>query len=180
MDVAFETAVNVPPQVLVTPLAGAVTRIWPGVVGSVSLIATPLIATAALFVSVMRSADGIPEPTVAGVNVLTTEGTGFCTVVVAVAMLLARLGSALVLATVAVFVSVPPIVAAAVACATIVKLSAPAGSVAIENVTVPAAPTAGVVTVQPGGALADTNVVLAGSGSETTTPVAGSGPGLVS
>jgi len=157
-----------------------VTRIWPGVVGSVSLIATPLIATAALFVIVMRKVDATPEPTVAGVNVFATDGTGFCTSVPADAVLLAGFESTLVLVTVAVLVIVLPIGAAAVACTVIAKSYTPAGSDAIENVTVPPAPTAGVVAIQPDGALAETNVVFAGKGSASATPVAGSGPGLLS
>src|SRR5215212_4840056 len=51
-----------------------------------------------------------------------------------------------------------------------------AANVAMVQVTVPPPPAAGVVHVQPAGCDRLTNVVLPGSGSESETPMAGSGP----
>jgi hypothetical protein len=56
--------------------------------------------------------------------------------------------------------------------ATIVKVAVSfAATVPLLKLTVPLEPTVGAATVQPGGALAETNVVLAGSGSEIVTVV---------
>ena len=57
-----------------------------------------------------------------------------------------------------------------------VKGYAPAASEGIVQVTVPAAPTAGVVHVQPPGLTRERNVVPAGSVSERDTVVAALGP----
>src|SRR5690349_8856887 len=64
-------------------------------------------------------------------------------------------------------------------CPTSVKVPAgPGGKVGMVQVTAPPAPTAGVVQDQPAGAVRLTNVMVAGSGSESDTVLAASGPTL--
>ena len=53
---------------------------------------------------------------------------------------------------------------------------APSARVAVVQVIVPPAPTAGVVQFVPAGALSETNVMPAGSVSAMTTPCAVDGP----
>ena len=103
----------------------------------------------------------------------------FCTVVVAVAELLAGLGSVVELVTVAVFVTTVPFGVFAFAFSTIVKTAvSPAATAALEKVMVPVPPTAGVAGVHPLPVVtpADTNVVPAGITSVTCTEAASDGP----
>ena len=98
-------------------------------------------------------------------------------VVVAVPLLFAGVGSAVVEEMVAVFVIVadaPELIAT-----TKVKTALPAGNEAIEHVTVPAEPTAGVVQLQPAGEVSETKVVLAGNASVSVTVEAELGPALM-
>ena len=91
------------------------------------------------------------------------------TVVVAVALVSAESGSGVTEVTVAVFERTVPSGVAPSTAATIVKVAEPTGSEAIEQETVPFVPTAGVEQLQPAGALTETKVVPAGSGSESGT-----------
>ena len=105
---------------------------------------------------------------------------GQATVVLKVAVLFAKLGSFVVLATVAVLVTVVPPVTPAPKCVTKVKVAvAPLAKEGIVAVTVPAAPTAGLVGVQPAGADRDWNVNPEGRTSVRVTLCAASGPLLV-
>jgi hypothetical protein len=79
--------------------------------------------------------------------------------------------------TVAVFVIEP--LAPVATLTTSVKTTLPGASEATEQEIVPLAPTAGVVHVQPTGEVSDTNVVFAGSGSDSATVVALLGPALL-
>ena len=101
------------------------------------------------------------------------------TVVVAVALLLPGAGSPLALDTVAVFESTVPCATFASTCTPRVKLALATGIFAILQETVPPAPNAGVVQLQPPGDASDANVVPAGSVSDKTTEAAKSGPALV-
>lgn len=99
------------------------------------------------------------------------------TTVGAVAELLALLGSGVALAIVAVLLRLP----ATVGRMTRVNVAAgaPEARVAMVHVTVPPAPTAGVVQAQPAGEVSDWNVVFAGSMSVIVSIEAGDGPALV-
>src|SRR5437667_450609 len=98
-----------------------------------------------------------------------------CTVVVAVPALFAALLSEVLLAPVAVFVSVEPSAADGLTCTTTVKVAdALAGRVATVHDTVPVPPAGGFVQVKAGPAVcvSDTNVVPAGSTSLRATACA--------
>jgi hypothetical protein len=102
------------------------------------------------------------------------------TVVVVVLVLLAGTGSGGAAATVAVLVrTVPSVVPLATTADTAIVAVSPDAMVAFEHETVPVAPTAGAVQVQPAGALTLVKSTAAGSGSVTTTVAAGTGPVLV-
>ena len=102
------------------------------------------------------------------------------TVVVAVALLLAGVGSVVEELTVAVLEMTVPLAVVESTFTTMVKLAlSPLPIVAFVHVTVPLAPTAGVVQVQPAAALSETKVVCSGSGSVTLTELACEGPPLL-
>jgi hypothetical protein len=101
-------------------------------------------------------------------------------VVVAVAVLFAALGSVAAEPTLAVLLTGPP--AAALVATTSVKLAVPPlANVTRLHVTVPPAPTAGVVQAKAGPASCtpDTNVVPAGNTSVSVTLCALPGPALL-
>jgi hypothetical protein len=118
----------------------------------------------------------LPEPVADGpVKLFTTV-----TVVEALAVLFAALGSVAAEPTLAVLLTVP--LAVALVATTSVKLAAPPlASVARLHVTVPPAPTAGVVQVKAGPEFCtpDTNVVPAGNASVSVTLCALLGPALL-
>lgn len=119
----------------------------------------------------------IKPPDVLAIPVTTTvDGL---TVVVAVALLLPGVGSAVVLDTAAVALMLP-LKAALTFTTTVITTDADgARSATTEQFTVPDAPTAGVVQVVPIGAVTDTNVVLAPNGRLMATAAALLGPALV-
>jgi hypothetical protein len=99
------------------------------------------------------------------------------TVVGAVAELFPATGSAIVLATVAVFVMVEPTAApASTRTRSVTAEIWPEVSEARAQETVPVPPTAGVVQVQPLGVETERKVVLAGTASVRVTPIAVAGP----
>jgi hypothetical protein len=102
--------------------------------------------------------------------------TAALTVVPAVAELLAADGSEVVVATIAVLFSAP---AAEVFTTSVNMAGAPEARLAIVHVTVPPAPTAGVVHSHPATEVSETNVVPAGSVSFKLTPAAAEGPALL-
>jgi hypothetical protein len=102
------------------------------------------------------------------------------TVVLAVALLLPVLESAVVELTVAVFEIVVPSAVSGLTWTTRMKVAVvPLASEPVVHVTVPVDPTAGVVHVQSVGAAIDWNVVCAGSGSVIVTLAAALGPALL-
>lgn len=111
--------------------------------------------------------------------IVTSAVEGVPTTDVAEAVLLAGVGSVVVEVTVAVFVMLVPIGLAGLIITMIVKFATPAaGSDAIEHVTVPVAPPAGVVHKKVGPAVWDseTKVVFAGMTSVSVTAAASDGP----
>jgi hypothetical protein len=99
------------------------------------------------------------------------------TVVVAVAVLFAMLGSVDVAVIVAVFVMTVVLGVPALTLTTRVNEAlAPAARLAMVQVTVPVPPTAGVEHDQPAARVNDTNVVLGGTASLSATLVAPDGP----
>ena len=89
----------------------------------------------------------------------------------------AAFGSEAAELTLAVFVIVVPTGVAALTCTTRVNVAvADTMSELFVDVTFPVAPTAGVVLIQPAGAVNETNVVLAGIASVSETLVASLGP----
>lgn len=102
---------------------------------------------------------------------------GAATVVVTVAELFVVTGSVEVVAAVAVLVIIVPAAVPAVTRTTSVKEAAvPAARFAVDAVTVPPLPAAGVVVVHPVGATNDTNVVFAGIVSVSETVAAAAFP----
>lgn len=101
------------------------------------------------------------------------------TVVVAVTLSLPGFGSVVADATVAVLLITVPTVTPAPTCTTREKTALADASEAIEQETVPAAPTAGVVQLQPPGAASDTKVVPADRVSDNATVAALLGPMLL-
>jgi hypothetical protein len=104
------------------------------------------------------------------------------TVVVVVALLLAGLGSEVMLVTVAVFVMMVPAGVAALTFAVNANVAvAPLAKVAKVAITVPVPPTGGVVNVAAGPEVCTklTNVVPAGSTSGNDALLAASGPALL-
>ena len=103
--------------------------------------------------------------------------TDVATVVVAAAELFPALLSGVAELTVAVLLMLVPAGVAALTCTTSVKFDVdPATTFPLSAVTGPVAPTAGVVVVQPAGAVNETNVVFAGRTSLSETAVASLGP----
>ena len=101
--------------------------------------------------------------------------------VVAVAVLLRRLISVVTVETAAVLLMVSPLVVLDSDCTTTVKLAeAPEASVAMVPLMVPVPPTAGLVMVNAGPEVceSETNVVLAGMMSDNKTVCASLGPVL--
>lgn len=88
-------------------------------------------------------------------------------------------GSLVVVEIVAVFDNVEPFVSAGLVLSTSVKTSLPGENAGRVQLTVPVAPGAGVVQLQPAIELIETNVVPAGSASFRTTFCASSGPSLL-
>ncbi len=122
----------------------------------------------------------LPAPTGSGLSTtVTPRSANADTNVFAVALLLPATGSVVVDDTVAVFESTVPLASAAPTLTTSVRTALPAGIEARVQLTVPPAPTAGVVQLQPPGFANDTNVVPAGSVSDTLTAAALLGPALV-
>src|SRR6266550_5441157 len=118
-----------------------------------------------------------PEITGSGLAILVTEMSALVpiTMVEVVELLFSSLGSKVVVLTVAVFVKKVPGVASAGTWTTNVKTSPLVKErLGFVQSTVPLAPTAGVVQVQPAGADSDTNVSVAGSGSFRSAFSAGS------
>jgi hypothetical protein len=114
----------------------------------------------------------VPGVTVAGAVFVTETSAETLTVVVAVAELLPGVGSGVVLDVVAVLDSVPVAPVGTLTTSEKVAL-APEAIEAMVQLTVPPAPTAGVVQLNAGPAVCveETNVVPAGSASESVTPV---------
>ena len=100
-------------------------------------------------------------------------------VVVAVALSFPESGSVVADPEVAVFESTVPSTTVAPTATVSVKTALPGASDAIEQVTVPPVPTAGVVQPQPAGSASDTNVAPAGSVSFRVAFAAALGPALV-
>src|SRR6476660_508812 len=114
-------------------------------------------------------------------SVLVTERSAAAlTVVVSVDVLLPAVVS-VVLETVAVLVSVVPFGVDGLTWTTSTNVCGPlpAGSVPRVLLTVPVPPTVGVVLLQPGGAVNETNVVPPGSASASDTVCASLGPALL-
>jgi hypothetical protein len=111
----------------------------------------------------------------------TSDCVGEATTVVEAAVLLAVLGSVGVAETVAVLEMTVPGAVPVLTLTTSGKLApAPEATEGFVQLTVPAAPTAGVVQVQPAGTGAkDTKVVFVGMTSVNEAPVATAGPLLV-
>jgi hypothetical protein len=97
--------------------------------------------------------------------------------VVTVVLLFALLGSEVVAETEEVAVIVPIATVEGTFSTTTMSAEVPAARFAVSlHVTVPVAPTAGVVQVHPAGASTDWNVVFTGVASVNATPVAAAGP----
>src|ERR671927_10060 len=122
----------------------------------------------------------VPAKAGSGVSVLVIARSAcVCTVVVAVPVLLAGVGSVVVLAAVAELLIVAPFAVLALTLTTIVNTAvSPATVVAFEKTTLPVPRTAGALVDQPVPVVtvADTNVVLAGTASVTVTVCASDGP----
>jgi hypothetical protein len=120
-----------------------------------------------------------PGVTVAAAVLVTDTSEETETVAVVVAELLPGVGSVVVAETVAVLATVPEAPEGTFTTRESVA-EAPAARVAPVQLTVPLAPTAGVVQVKAGPAVwvEETNVVPAGSGSLMTTACASLGPAL--
>src|SRR5437667_373147 len=101
------------------------------------------------------------------------------TVVVAMPVLLAGVGSVVVAAAVAELLMVAPLAVLLLTLTTIVKTAvSPAATVALEKTTLPVPPTTGALVLQPEPVVttAETKVVLAGTASVTVTVWASLGP----
>src|SRR5438034_1034468 len=122
-----------------------------------------------------------PGRTGSGESVLVTARSASArTVVVAVALLLPVLASAVVELTVAVLEIVLPSSAAGLTWTPRVKVAvAPLANEAVVQFTVPVEPAAGVVQLQPAGVGIDWNVVCDGNGSFMVTLAAAFGPALL-
>src|SRR5438445_445134 len=111
----------------------------------------------------------VPDVASAGALLVIARSAAW-TVVVAVAVLLRRLGSEVVEVTVAVLEIVVPSGVLGLTWTTMVNVAvAPLARDAVVQLTVPVEPTAGVVQVQPAGCVSDWKVVSAGRGSFIVT-----------
>lgn len=122
-----------------------------------------------------------PAVTVSGFAVLVTPRSACVpvpTVVTAVALLFARLGSFVPDVTLSTSTICVPLVVPLPTCTTTVKLTVPAllEKSGFVHVILPVPPTAGVVQVQPATVLMDWKVVFAGMPSLNTTLTASNGP----
>ena len=177
------------PQAVVTmpPLPALVTaqvhapKLRPAGAASVTVASVtspgPLLATTMVYVVVPP---GVTLVTPSVLVIARSALTGApITVSASLAALLAGTGSAVAELTVAVLViTVPPATAMPTLTVRLNAALPPAARVAMVQVTVPPAPTAGVTHDQPGAAVSDTKVVPAGSVSARVAPVAASGPAL--
>jgi hypothetical protein len=121
----------------------------------------------------------VPATTGSGASVIVTcRSASEATVVVALALSFAGLLSAVDVVAVAVSESTVPAATLAPICTVSVNAALVVPRLAFVHVTVPPAPTAGVVHVQPPGEASDTNVVPAGSVSASVTVAALLGPAL--
>src|SRR5438552_2847318 len=119
----------------------------------------------------------VPALMVLGPLLATTRSAEVLTVVVAVELLLASVGSVVVVLAVAMLVTVEFLAAPGLTLSTKVKVAvAPAASVAMLAVTVPVLPTPGAVRSQPPGKVADTKVAVTGMASASDTVWASLGP----
>ena len=122
----------------------------------------------------------LPALTGSGVSTLVIErSAAAATVVVAVAELLPSTGSPVKDAAVAVFEMTAPFVYAGSTCTVTVKTALPGTIEGSLQVTLPPAPTGGVVQPHPAGEASDTKVVPAGRRSPTFVLRASLGPLLV-
>src|SRR5436309_2164144 len=120
----------------------------------------------------------VPDVASAGALLVIARSAAW-TVVVAVAVLLRRLGSEVVEVTVAVLEIVVPSGVLGLTWTTMVNVAvAPLARDAVVQLTVPVEPTAGVVQVQPAGCVSDWKVVCGGRGSLMVTLTAAFGPAL--
>ena len=118
-------------------------------------------------------------PAVTGLGVplsVTARSQIVVTGVAVVVLLLAELGSAVEEETVEVAVMVVAAIEDATFTTTIILAEAPEAKLASVQVTVPVAPTAGVVQIQPAGAEMDAKVVLVGTTSVKVAFVELAGP----
>ena len=122
----------------------------------------------------------LPAVTGSGVSTLVIDNSAIVpTVVVAVALLLPGLPSADAEVIAAVFDSTLPPATAASTATTRVNAELPTAKLACVQSTVPLAPTAGVVQLQPAGDVKDTKLVPTGRASLHAADVAAFGPLLV-
>src|SRR6185369_2301648 len=125
----------------------------------------------------------VPANAGSGESLLVTARSALvATVVVAVPVLLAGVGSVVVLAAVALLLMVAPFAVLALTFTTIVNTADyPAATAGLANTTLPVPPTEGAVGVQPTPVVttADTNVVFARTASVTVTIWASLGPAFV-
>ncbi len=134
--------------------------------GSVSLSVTLSASLGPPFVTLTLYVVLLPATTVAGPLFVTARSAEVVTVAELFALLLPGFESLVDELPDAVFVIVDPLMAFALTLKTSVKAAeAPLASVAIEQLTVPVPPTAGVVQDQPAGAETETNAVFGGSTS---------------
>ena len=119
----------------------------------------------------------LPAATGSGASVFVIERSADApTVVVAVALLLPGVASVVLDEIVAVFDSTVPLAVDGATFTTSVNAALPVAKLAFVQLTVPPAPTAGVVQLQPPGDESETNVVPAGSVSESDAFAALLGP----
>lgn len=134
-------------------------------------------AFVAVSVNVTSNASGYTGEAGDALFVIERSDSEVDTVLVAVEELFALFGSVVADVAVAVLLMVVPLAAAAFTCTTRLKAADdPARTVPFVAVTVPEAPTAGVVLAHPAGAVNDTKVVLGGRASLNETVVASLGP----
>jgi hypothetical protein len=138
-------------------------------------LAGPLLVTVSVYVSV--SPEGTLGLGVAVFTIVTLALLALATTTVAMAVLLVRLGTILVAVALAVSAMFVPEAVPAFTCSTTVKLPvAFTARVPIVQVMTPAAPTAGLVQVQPPGTVMDWKLVLGGVVWVKLTVVAAAGP----
>jgi hypothetical protein len=118
-------------------------------------------------------------PWVAGFGVSLLVTVRSQTMLTSVAVVVVLVFTALVAVTDEVAVMVPAAIVGATFSTTIISAAVPAAMLGSVQLTVPVAPTAGVVQVHPTGAETDANVVLVGVASVKLAVVAAAGPLLV-